>query len=369
VNYHIISADDHIALRWLPSDLWSQRLPASLRARGPKIEETDSGPYWVCDGKRLAPWGAYTAAQGSGAMWALELAGVMEEGVLRPTTAELRLADMDRDGVDATVMYGPTDPFAVDDPSLRALCYSAYNDWLGDFCAADPERLIGVAQLSCEDPAAATSELERVAKLCLRHVNVLAARAAPPVYDPAWEPFWALAQETGIPVGFHLAVEVRRTRSGNGLVDRALAGITGAMQLMEPIAGLIVMGVFDRYPGLRVVMAEAGLAWVPHMIQRLDNQYSRMHDGRLDLDGQTGSKLPPSEYFRRQIWVTFEDDPAGIEMLPLFNEDRVMWASDYPHPASTWPNSQRVIERQMRDLPEATRRKILCQNACELYGL
>src|SRR6266567_2372932 len=119
MNYNVISADDHIDLRWLPRDLWAQRLPMALRQRGPRIEETDAGPYWICHGKRWAPWGAYTAAQGSGAMWALELAGVMEEGVLRPTTPELRLADMDRDAVDATIMYGPTDPFAIDDAELR----------------------------------------------------------------------------------------------------------------------------------------------------------------------------------------------------------------------------------------------------------
>ncbi|HTE83339.1 MAG TPA: amidohydrolase family protein, partial [Dehalococcoidia bacterium] len=300
--YNVISADDHIDLRWLPKELWTKRLPARLRDRGPRVEATDGGPYWVCDGKRLTPWGAYTAAQGSGAMWALELAGVMEEGVLRPTTPELRLADMDRDGVDATVMYGPTDPFAIDDPELRAACYLAYNDWLTEFCGAAPERLIGVAQLSCEDPDAAATELKRVAKLGFRHVNVLAARATPPVYDEAWESFWALAKDSGLPVGFHLAVEVKRTRSGNGIVDRALAGITGATQLMDPIAGLILTGVLDRHPGLRVVMAEAGLAWVPHMMQRLDTQYVKSKEKRLDLGSAAGPKLLPSEYFRNQIW-------------------------------------------------------------------
>jgi predicted TIM-barrel fold metal-dependent hydrolase len=88
----------------------------------------------------------------------------MREGELRPTTAELRLTDMDRDGADASVMYGPTDPMAIADPELRRCCYEAYNDWLIDFCAARPERLIGVAQLSMEDPAFARDELERLAQ-------------------------------------------------------------------------------------------------------------------------------------------------------------------------------------------------------------
>lgn len=85
-------------------------------------------------------------------MWAIERGGVMREGELRPTTAEWRLADMDRDGADVSVMYGPTDPMPIEDAELRRACYQAYNDWLAEFCTARPERLIGVAQLSMEDP-------------------------------------------------------------------------------------------------------------------------------------------------------------------------------------------------------------------------
>ena len=118
---------------------------------------------------------------------------------------------MDRDGADASIMYGPTDPMPIADAELRRRCYEAYNDWLAEFCAAKPERLIGVAQLSMEDPQAARDELERLAKRGgLRHVNILASRANPPVYDEAWETFWALAEEVGIPIGFHLAVLVKK---------------------------------------------------------------------------------------------------------------------------------------------------------------
>jgi len=365
--YNVISADDHVDLRWLPKDLWTKRLPSKLKKRAPRVVDTDGGPYWVCDGKQMGPWGAYTAAQGSGNKWALEVAGVMEEGVLRPTTPELRLADMDRDGVDATVMYGPTDPFAIEEPELRRECYRAYDDWLIEFSSAKPDRLVGVAQLCHEDPAAARDELERVAKLGIRHVNVLAARATPPVYEPEWEPFWALAEETGIPVAFHLAVDTRRVRVQNSAVERAVFGIMQPMQLMEPIAGLIVTGVLDRHPKLKLVMAESGLAWIPHVIQSLDNQWTKGKQGRLDRGNV--SELLPSEYFKRQIWMTFQDDPYGVHMLPLFYEDKVMWASDYPHPASTWPYSREVIDRQLKGIPETLCKKLLCDNARALNGL
>jgi uncharacterized protein len=382
MEYRIISADDHIDLRWLPKELFTERLPARLRKRGPRVEETENGAYWTWEDQTWGPHGYYTAAQGSGAMWAIERGGVMREGELRPTTAALRLTDMERDGVDASIMYGPTDPMAIADPELRRRCYEAYNDWLIDFCAAKPERLIGVAQLSMEDPKFARDELERLSKRGgLRHFNILAARATPPVYDEAWEPFWSLAEEVGLPIGFHLAVLVKKTRLDQE--DRAAANLVIAVasrfaqnppgiQLLEPITGLIFAGVLDRHPRLKIVMAEAGLAWVPSMIQGLDIWYQRTRDGRR-LTGDSPVTLPkmlPSEYFHRQIWISFVDDPLGVKMVgSILEVDKVMWGSDYPHPASTWPFSQQVIEEQMQGVSPNVRQKIFCDNVRALFGI
>ena len=380
--HRFISADDHIDLRWLPQDLWSERLPARLRERGPRVIENDHGAYWSWEGQTFSPHGYYTAAQGSGAMWAIERGGVMRPGELRPTTAELRLSDMDRDGAEASIMYGPTDPMAIGDPELRRLCYQAYNDWLGEFCAARPERLFGVPQLSMEDPLAARDELARLAKRGgLRHVNILASRASPPVYDDAWEPFWALAEEIDVPVGFHLAVVVKKSRldeskraAANLVVSVAaqFAQEPPGMQLLEPMTGLIFEGVLDRHPRLKIVMAEAGLAWVPSMIQGLDIWYQRTRDGRR-LTGEKPISLPkllPREYFHRQIWISFVDDPLGVKMVGnVLDADKVMFGSDYPHPASTWPNSQAAIAAQIESLPVATVQKITRDNARALFGI
>ena len=381
IKHRFISADDHIDLRWLPKDLWTERLPARLRERGPRVVNMEKGAFWTWEGQTFSPHGYYTAAQGSGAMWAIERGGVMREGELRPTTADLRLTDMDRDGADASVMYGPTDPMAISDPELRRYCYEAYNDWLAGFCAAKPQRLIGVAQLSMEDPELARDELDRLSKRGgLRHVNILASRANPPVYDGAWESFWALAEEVGIPIGFHLAVLVKKTRLDGGdaaanlviSVASRFAKEPPGIQLLEPITGLIFAGVLDRHPRLKIVMAEAGLAWVPGMIQGLDIWYQRTRDGRR-LTGDAPIILPkllPSEYFHRQIWISFVDDPLGVKMVgSVLDTDKVMFGSDYPHPASTWPYSQQVIEEQMQGLSPDVRQKIVCDNACALFGI
>jgi len=382
ITHRFISADDHIDLRWLPKDLWTERLPARLRERAPRVVDKEKGAFWTWEGQTFSPHGYYTAAQGSGAMWAIERGGVMREGELRPTTAEMRLADMDRDGADASVMYGPTDPMAISDPELRRYCYQVYNDWLNEFCAAKPDRLIGVAQLPLEDPELAREELDRLAKRGgLRHVNILASRANPPVYDAAWEPFWALAEELDIPIGFHLAVLVKKTRLDDGDRDAANLVISAAsrfaketpgIQLLEPITGLIFAGVLDRHPRLKIVMAEAGLAWVPGMIQGLDIWYQRTRDGRR-LTGDSPIILPkllPSEYFHRQIWISFVDDPLGVKMVSsVLDKDKVMFGSDYPHPASTWPYSQQVIEEQMQGLSPEVRQKIVRDNARALFSI
>jgi predicted TIM-barrel fold metal-dependent hydrolase len=315
-------------------------------------------------------------------MWAIERGGVMREGELRPTTPNLRLSDMDRDGADASVMYGPTDPMPIADPELRRRCYEAYNDWLMDFCRAAPDRLIGVAQLSLDDPQSARDELQRLAKAGgLRHVNILASRANPPVYDDSWEPFWALAEETGIPVGFHLAVLVKKTKldENNGVTANAAIAIASrfakeppGLQLLDPITGLIFSGVLDRHPDLKLVMAEAGLVWIPSMVQGLNIWYQRTREGRRVAGGVPVAlpKLLPSEYFQRQIWISFVDDPIGVKMVgSVLDPDKVMFGSDYPHPASTWPYSQQAIKEQMRDLSPGLRRKILRDNARELFRL
>jgi predicted TIM-barrel fold metal-dependent hydrolase len=134
---------------------------------------------------------------------------------------------------------------------------------------------------------------------------------------------------------------------------------------------MIFMGVLDRYPRLKIVMAEAGLAWIPHMMESLDVLYRRIRDGGRVPAGAP-EKLPellPSEYWARQIWITFQDDYIGLKCLDALNEDKVMWASDYPHPASTWPNSLAVIERNFEGISPEVRKKVLLDNVKELYHL
>src|SRR5712691_11867134 len=331
MNYRIISADDHIDMQWLPKDLWQKRVPAQWRERAPKVVETENGPYWVCGEDRWDPWGGRKGAAGAqgGRRTALERGGVLEPGVLRPTTTALRLADMDRDGIDATVMYGPIVPLLVPDPELRRVCYRAYNDWLAEFCATAPARLVGAGLVPIDDAKTAADEV--------RHLRTVAASGP------------------------------KATQAGNMGVRVACS----TLQMDEPLAGVIFSGALERHRGLKIVLAETGIGWLPYMLERLDDTYRKFVDAPEYWRAHGGLPLtmPPSAYCRRQVWATFQTDHAGLRMIDLIGADRTMWASDYPHADSTWPESRKAIEENFAGVVEATRRRILCDNARELYGL
>src|SRR2546428_2625406 len=111
---------------------------------------------------------------------------------------------MDRDGIDATVMYGPIVPLSIQDPELRRVCYRAYNEWLAEFCASAPDRLVGAGLIPIDDPKTAADEVRYLEQIGLRTGMFLAARVELPLWDEAWEPLWEAAAEAALPIGFHL---------------------------------------------------------------------------------------------------------------------------------------------------------------------
>jgi predicted TIM-barrel fold metal-dependent hydrolase len=143
------------------------------------------------------------------------------------------------------------------------------------------------------------------------------------------------------------------------------------LQMDEALAAVIFSGALERYPGLKIVLAETGIGWLPYLLERMDDTYRKFLDAPEFWRSHGGLPLtmPPSEYFRRQVWATFQTDRAGLRLLDAIGADRVMWASDYPHADSTWPESQKVIEDSFRDVAPGARRQVLCENARRLYGL
>ncbi|MBV8086898.1 MAG: amidohydrolase [Chloroflexi bacterium] len=379
MDYQMISVDDHIDMQYLPGDLWTTRLPASMRERGPRIEETDTGHRWVCEDRPWGPWaGAKPKVPPAPRYFktALEKGGVFEPGVLRPTIPELRLKDMTRDNIEATVMFGPIQAFHAEDPELRVAIHRAYNEWLAEFCSYDPKRLHGAAALSGGDLEASIKEVYQLAKEGhFKQVNFLIGAAKPAIYSQEWEPFWSAIEETGLIVSFHVG-GFAPGRAAGTLQQERPASVFGIsknfiLAFLDPFHGLLAEGVLDHHPKVKIMLAEVGLGWIPWLVHEMDYRYQRLIDMKEYWDARGGIHVtvPPSEVWKRNFWVTFQDDPVGLAQLKFCNEDHILWASDYPHPDSTFPDSVEIVEDQMADLTPAQRKKILRDNAIKLFGL
>ncbi len=374
----LISCDDHMDLGQLPADLWEQRLPAALRDRAPRIEERDGQAVWICDGKVWGTWGGKPPATGDTRTVkpiynAFDRGGIYDQSERRPAVAELRLQDMDRDGVDAQVIFGPIFQISTEDPVLREACYRVYNDFLMEFCAAAPNRLIGVSMLP-ETPETALAELQRlIAKGGVRQVNLMIAQIKPKLDDPAWEKLWQALEQTGIILSWHITVfGVPPGSRAAGKAASVFENTKGFLNnFLEPFVDLFAWGILERHPKLKMVMAEAGTGWLPWLVQELDYRHWRLWEAKdfwADKGGK-GLETKPSELFKRQIYATFQEDYAAMALIPFFGEGHLLWASDYPHPDSVWPHSREAIERQMSQLSPDMRRKLTHDNAAKLYGL
>jgi predicted TIM-barrel fold metal-dependent hydrolase len=288
-----------------------------------------------------------------------------------------RIKDQDVDGVAAEVLYTTfaMPLFRLPDADLQRACFKVYNDWVAEFRTHNPRRFHPIGLISLEDLDAGVKELERCVKLGLKGAQIWGgAPADRPFWTEEYDPLWTVAQDARIPISLQLG-----TGKGTGVSDQAKISRTGkrppfmtrnyvnAIQEVQRSftdTDIILGGVLERFPKLILVSAENDSGWFPHYIYRLDHAYDKFND-------MSDEPLPlkPSVYIRRQVMVTFQDDPIGPMTSHFFGEDNYMWASDFPHSDSTWPNSRKVIEREFSGVPDQTRDKIVYRNAAKLYGI
>jgi predicted TIM-barrel fold metal-dependent hydrolase len=377
----MISADDHIDLGYLPNDLWEERLPRELKERGPRVEERHGQEIWMCDGH---PWGEWRAGNWFYNPKRRKIAldrYYQDNFTTRPTTPELRLQDMERDGVEASLMFPPIFGMRTIDRELARAVICTYNDGAADFSRAAPKQLFSIAQLFPDDPEASCQELLRVARLGMKQVNFLVGTVTSAMYQPDWDRFWDAAQDTGVIVSYHVGGV---TREGTSFIDVAEAPKTerkpafgmglgeGASTFLQPFVGLFSYGVLERRPKLKVVLGESGIGWIPYVVQEMDYRFKQAAGGgtrERTTPGDYPLKKLPSEIFREQVWATYQQDLVGLHLLDFFGDGHAMWASDYPHPDSTWPHSREVVERETAHLDPVAKRKVLRDNAKALYGI
>jgi len=365
-TYRIISGDSHFVE---PPNMWAERIDKKFRERAPHTEkgyQGREGEFFVCE--NIVPVGV-AGFFGSGKS-AEELPAHSKRGFdVAPKSvwepAE-RLKEQDRDGVSAEILYTSMGMllYGLDDAELRAASFHAFNDWASEYCSYNPKRLIGVGSVTLEDIPAAVAELKRCAQKGLKGVLVW---GSPPENKPYrhrdYDPFWAAAQDLNMPVSLHILTGRRGHGIDFGNILRSY--MTLPHELQVTFADMVLGGVFERFPRLKLVSAENDISWLPHFCYRIDHAYDRLrHFEGVNLP------LKPSEYMKRQVWATFqfETDTVGFTSQS-YGADKLMWSSDYPHTDSPWPRSRQFIETEIKGIPEATMQQIVGNNAVGLYGL
>src|SRR3990170_968488 len=364
----VISSDSHVIE--VP-DLWEKGLPPSLRDRAPKAYFDEKRDAWMFGSPEVhaqAVGGLFMAGQRPDQLESFRRAGfsVARPGGWDPIE---RIKDMKTDGVSAEVLYPSLGLglYCVEDTALQEALFQAYNDWVIDYCAKVPDRLYAIALLSMFDVDHAIAEMERCKKRGIVGTMIWQVpHPKLPFSDSHYERFWAASQELELPVHLHILTGFggsmkRQTSHG---VSRFRIGVNQTREIEDALFEIIFTGVLERYPKLKVVSVENEIGWIPFWLGQCDKAFKRhRHSEKLPID-----KLP-SEYFYRQVYATFFNDPVGGKFFSWWGTDNCMWSNDYPHQNSTWPNSREVINRDMGHLPAADRDKLLNANVRKLYSL
>jgi predicted TIM-barrel fold metal-dependent hydrolase len=289
------------------------------------------------------------------------------------------LRALDEDGVWGAVIQ-PTQGFMwfmLEDLELVSEICRASNDFIADFCAVAPDRLKGVAVINVRDVDAAVMEFERCAARGIAAAFVPIWPEGDERYDdPRFDPIFAAAHETGIPLLLHIGAmgpniegctfSPNLSRPERQTVPLPAERATMDYWIRHSLACMLFSGVFDRYPGVKVGTVEHELAWIPHWLAQMDFVYVErpaMLRGWKSKDG-----LLPSDYWRRHMFGTFMEDEIGVRLRDVIGVENILWGNDFPHAESTWPRSGAFLERIFADVPLVEQQMMICRNAQRLYG-
>ncbi|MEE9247998.1 MAG: amidohydrolase family protein [Dehalococcoidia bacterium] len=374
-----VDIDGHILE---PSDLWINNLEPQYRGRAMRFVEDDQGlESWTIDGevhgKLVSSTSANLATIGKSAEWrrenifqnhtvSWEDGRAMAPGACDPHE---RIKLMDKEGIDVSFLFpslGLSWPGRVRDRGLAAAYCRVYNDWMADFCHHYPQRLLPCFLLPWTEVDDCVEELKRTADLGPRAVMVPSSPPRDIAYGKGyWDPLWAEFQEQDTPLSLHPG---SGGTSGTSILYPELmmpSWWTFTANGVDVLLGFLSFfqeAAFDRFPQLKMLVLESGCAWMPWLLQRMDEKHQV-------LSFTTPMKLKPSEYFYRQCWIDMDpDDELGPVIINLLGADKVMWAYDYPHSDSPVDPVVNLV-KTLECLPEEDLRKVAGENAINLYHL
>ena len=290
---------------------------------------------------------------------------------MRPglTDGARRPDDQDIDGISAEVLYPGWFPmFSLPNLDLLVALQENYNNWMHGLQVASKGRLVGLAALPVQEPELALAELERVIKLGFKGIVIPSNAPRGRKYsDENYEPMWALVEEAGLPVAFHVACMSHAPDWLKASSERdPIVQYAGSSALIhDTMIELMVRGVCAKHPNLKFVLAEFNAGWVAHWLDKVQQGWAREY-------ARDPSSTPPVdvlEIWKRQFYATIEDDTAALRTREMIGEETLLWGSDYPHTDSTWPCSSQVLDEMFENYSAETRDKITRTNVANLYSL
>jgi predicted TIM-barrel fold metal-dependent hydrolase len=365
-----ISADSHVTE---PPIIYTEYVEPKYRDRAPKlVPHSEKGEVYAVDGMPNVPLGM-AAAAGKDPKTITFFDAKFENLYRGGWDAKARLADMDRDGVAAEVVY-PTVGMVLcnhPDANFKAALFRGYNRWLRDYISEGQGRVCGIGQSAVSSVTEAIEDVITIKESGFKGAMFPGFPGTDFDYDDkAFDPLWSTLVELGLPVSFHSFTSAPK-KDGERLYDGFRGGqinsFLSVMRENQNILGMMIFsGVFERFPGLKVVCVEADAGWAPHFMYRMDHVFNRH---RFWAKATVLEKRLPSEYFADNIYLTFQDDWIAFQVVDLLNWKRLMWASDYPHSDSTWPNSTELLKKHAERLSIEQRAAILRGNVTDLYKL
>ena len=372
LKYGFVSVDDHVLEH---PEVWTSRMSRQRWGdRIPHVErQPDGNDCWVIAGHRLAlPEIAVAGAENRSLhpkRW--------EEVPQTVCSAPERLAAMDADGVDYSVLYPTVAGLAgetfgkLDDPDLESACVQAYNDWLIEEWANRSSRFVPQCIVPIWPMERTVAEIKRAVakghKGVIYPASPMELRDVPHINEPVYDPLWAACADLGVPICFHAGasprIQLQPSETFSPPVADAFRGIIRSVSSIAVLANFLFSRVLYRFPKLKVVFAESSLGWGAYEIEYADYQ--------SDADGlqSEGYPLKPSELFQRQCYFTCWYDQNSLRVRRYLGPANILWATNFPLVTSSWPNSREKIDVGFADIPEGEKRQMLWQNAAGLYGL
>jgi predicted TIM-barrel fold metal-dependent hydrolase len=362
----VLDADTH---QMEPAAMWEQYIEARFGDRAPRLEPR-GGRYPVAvEGEPLTAEGKYPFSTP-------DFLAALARGMQRferarsaAFSAESRLEDMDEQGVDVQILYptvgGQLLGREFRDPELLAACCRAYNDWSAEYCRAAPERLRWAAMLPLQEVPLAIVEARRAAAAGAASFYV---RPNPVrgrnLYHRDYFPLWAEIERLDRPISIHDSGSPHLPSFGERMDTHTTGHILAhPFEAMAAMTGLVWYGVFERFPRLTVVHVEADAGWLPYLLQRMEQHWE--FSGNAE---HPEMRMPPTEYFRRNVFVACRGDERTLpSVVALAGDDNLVFNTDYPHPDGTFPWGLERLEAQ--PIPEESKQKILWDNAARAFRL